>query len=88
MHNTVTISVIALLILATSMVGCQSSQVNAERSPGELTFKKRCQNCHRLPNPDSKNDLQWPELVDRYGTKAGISDEEIALITQFLVDTN
>ena len=88
MRSLVTISIVGLAILAASMVGCQSSQLSAERSPGEITFQKRCQNCHRLPDPSSKDDLQWPQLVTRYGTKAGISNDEIALITKFLVDTN
>ena len=62
--------------------------VDSERSPGELVFRANCQSCHRLPKPKDKSDEQWPALVARYGAKAKLTDDKIALITDYLIGAN
>ena len=69
------------------LLGCAAGATK-NRSPGEMTFRASCQTCHRLPNPASKSDDQWPALVARYGERAGLTDEKIVQIREFLISAN
>jgi hypothetical protein len=69
------------------LLGCAAG-ANKDRSPGEVTFRASCQTCHRLPNPASKTDGEWPPLVARYGERAGLTEEKIDLIREYLISAN
>ena len=70
------------------MAACQPSNKILDESPGGLTFKKNCQACHRLPNPSIKSDEEWPAIVKRYGEKAKLNQEQIAVLTEWLIANN
>ena len=53
-------------------------------NPGETAFKKNCQTCHTLPRAGMKSAEEWPTFVSRYGARAKLSDEQIAIITDYL----
>jgi mono/diheme cytochrome c family protein len=67
---------------------CRSGNTADERSPGEVAFRRYCQSCHRLPEPTLKTDREWPEMVQRYGRKARLTQEQIDLIIDYLVASN
>lgn len=65
-------------------MGCRSDAPSAEQSPGETAFRKNCQTCHSLPRASMKSADEWPTYVSRYGARAKLSAEQIALITDYL----
>ncbi len=66
------------------MSGCKPSGPAAEKSPGELAFKSKCQTCHRLPKPDAMSVAEWDAWLGEHRTKAGLSDSETRLILSYL----
>ncbi len=84
------LSVLILLILLAAILACGQKRTISEedRSDGGRLFVMSCQNCHLLPNPTSRSDEKWPEIVKRYGPRAKLSDREIASITEYLIANN
>lgn len=79
---------IGLILLAMSVVFMSCASSAQERSPGEMAFRANCQTCHVLPKAKKYTDEQWPALVERYGTRAKLNAEKIALITDYLQRAN
>lgn len=52
---------------------------------GERLFSSRCQRCHALPVPGSVDPGKWPTEVQEMSRKSGLSGEQIALVTEYLV---
>ena len=77
-----------VIVLSLIALGCATSSRIDERSPGEIAFEENCQTCHRLPMADSQSDEEWPTLVARYGERAKINDETVALIASYLINSN
>jgi cytochrome c2 len=66
----------------------QSSNAVETMSPGERVFRASCQSCHVLPRPTAKTDEEWPEIVQRYGSRARLSAETMAQISAYLIASN
>ncbi len=83
-------TLLALPVLAIVMIGCGSggSSGKETRSPGEIAFRASCQTCHSLPRARMKTDDEWPALVQRYGERAKLTDDQIAAITAYLIASN
>ena len=83
---------IVLLVLGAgvwALSACRPSEsATAERTPGELAFRRNCQSCHSLPRPKSHSDQEWPALVARYGARAHLTSEQVAQIAEFLLSSN
>jgi hypothetical protein len=77
---------LVLLAFIGTLTSCMSTA--EERSPGEMAFRANCQTCHVLPRAEKYTDEQWPALVERYGTRAKLNAEKIALITEYLQRVN
>jgi mono/diheme cytochrome c family protein len=79
----------AALLLAALVISCGPKVELAEsQSDGQRLFRANCRSCHRLPNPKSKTDSEWPSLVNRYGERAKLSPEQIDLIIAYLQAAN
>jgi hypothetical protein len=50
-----------------------------------MLFSSRCQRCHALPVPGSVDPAKWPGKVQEMSRKSGLSGEQGALITEYLV---
>jgi cytochrome c2 len=83
---------ISLTLIAVTSVavtfGCSGSLAEEENSENGRLFAASCQSCHTLPSPTMKSDAEWPTLVNRYGERAKLSQEEIDRITVYLVANN
>ena len=68
--------------------GCESGgHLNsANMSPGEKLYRARCAGCHRLRDPKSQTDDEWPGYVEKYGKKLNAEDK--ALILSYLQANN
>lgn len=78
----------ALFAAACGSKTTQSSNAVETMSPGERAFRASCQTCHVLPKPTAKTDEEWPEIVQRYGSRARLSAETMAQITAYLIANN
>ena len=84
-----TAALITILILLFSWAGCRTQSANVEEtSLGKKEFQKKCQSCHKLPNPTSKTDSEWVVLVLRYSKKAKLTDDQVKRITVYLTENN
>lgn len=83
-------TLLALTVLAVAMIGCGAGSNSGKetRSPGEIAFRASCQTCHSLPRAKMKTDDEWPALVQRYGERAKLTDNQIAAITTYLIASN
>ena len=84
--------VIPLILIVVSIIaaasGCGGSIASEEISENGRLFSASCQSCHTLPKPTMKSDEEWPELVERYGERAKLTQEQIDRITIYLVANN
>lgn len=76
------------LALVTGIVACTRPEVQQSMSSGELAFRNACQSCHSLPKPGKYTDLEWVQLVERYGSMIHLSKEKILAITSHLQTVN
>ncbi len=83
-------NLLVLTVLAVAMIGCGAggSSGTETRSLGEIAFRASCQTCHSLPRAKMKTDDEWPALVQRYGERAKLTDDQIAAITAYLIASN
>ena len=77
-----------LIVAACGSKTTQSGTAGESMSPGERAFRNSCQTCHVLPRATAKTDAEWPEIVQRYGSRARLSQETMAQITAYLVANN
>lgn len=77
-----------IIIMAGFLIGCTKNPSTENRSPGERKFISVCQSCHNLPKPADKTDDEWPSLVNQYGQKANLSQDDIKLIISYLIAAN
>ncbi|MDF1543702.1 MAG: hypothetical protein P1R58_01220 [bacterium] len=80
--------IVLLTVTAALLSACQPASQAEDQSPAAVSFRKNCQACHRLPNPANKSDEEWPILVQRYGERAKLTPENIALISDWLIANN
>jgi mono/diheme cytochrome c family protein len=52
---------------------------------GHALFSARCQSCHALPEPTRLRPEAWPAEVVGMSRKSGLSSEQAALISEYLV---
>lgn len=67
---------------------CQNRSASESRSPGERDFRAKCAICHRLPKPSDLADEEWPIFLAEHAERAGLSAEEVKLISTHLSNTN
>jgi hypothetical protein len=88
MIGRVVIGIVTLLFLVSSWIGCRKSDISESRTPGEKTFMTYCNSCHILPKPTDKTDAEWPLIVERYGARAKLSQDQINQIISHLTANN
>lgn len=88
-----------LLLFVVSIGACASTGAVAVDGPspatartpavrfqtGHALFSARCQSCHALPEPTRLRPEVWPVKVAGMSRKAGLSSEQVALISDYLV---
>lgn len=89
-----------LLLFVVSVAGCASTGgaagdglpaptpagTLADRfQTGHALFSARCQRCHALPEPSHLRPEAWPVEVAGMSRKAGLSSEQVTLISDYLV---
>lgn len=57
----------------------------ADMAPGEKLFYERCTACHAPRDPSHYSQRQWRGITPSMFPRAGLSDEEAALVTEFLM---
>jgi len=88
MGDRVVIGILMYIFITASWIGCRKSDISEKRSPGERAFRSYCQSCHILPKPSDKTDNEWPAIVERYGARAKLSNEQINQIIGYLTANN
>ncbi|MES1171982.1 MAG: hypothetical protein ABUL77_01990 [Bacteroidota bacterium] len=58
---------------------------NERLRAGHALFSAACQRCHALPHPARITPEAWPAEVAGMAKKSGLSSEQSALITDYLV---
>lgn len=82
------LGIAAILFVFSQLFGCRKNDINESQSPGEKTFKSYCNSCHTLPKPADKTDNEWPAIVEKYGVRAKLSQEQINQIISYLTANN
>ena len=57
----------------------------ADMGPGERIYYQRCTVCHGPRDPGAFTQLQWRGITPSMFPRAGLDDEEAALVTEFLM---
>ena len=57
----------------------------ADMEPGERIFYQRCTVCHGPRDPGGFTQLQWRGITPSMFPRAGLDDDEAALVTDFLM---
>jgi mono/diheme cytochrome c family protein len=52
---------------------------------GRHLFSTHCQGCHALPAPTQMEAKSWPAEVVGMGKKSGLSEFQVALVSDYLV---
>ncbi len=80
---------LGLTVAASVLLGCpQQEPASAPASPGLDLYKARCGNCHQLFPPHSYTDYQWPEVLGRMQSNAGLRDEQVEQVLLYLRSNN
>ncbi len=80
--------VFLVCLFALILLACKGNVADENRSPGEVTFRNRCQTCHSLPKPTKMADAEWPPFVKGHAEKAKLSDEQIDQLLAYLISSN
>ena len=67
------------------MITAASGQADGRLLAGRALFSARCQRCHALPNPNRLTPEKWPAQITEMSRKSGLSSDQIALVTDYLV---
>lgn len=78
------------------MTGCATSaeqpivvaapgQSQEKLDAGRHLFTTHCQGCHALPAPTQMEPRSWPAEVMGMGKKSGLSEPQLALVSDYLV---
>ena len=60
-------------------------QPQARLQAGRALFSARCQSCHALPDPNRLSPEKWPAQITVMSRKSGLSRDQIALVTDYVV---
>lgn len=70
------------------MSSCQFNSASESRSAGERAFRAKCAVCHRLPAPSDQTDEEWPIFLEEHAERAGLSDDQVKLISGHLTGSD
>ena len=85
-----------LLSVAAAIGGCATGaeqpvvvaapgQSQEKLDAGRHLFSTHCQGCHALPAPTQLEPHAWPAEVMGMGKKSGLSETQLALVSDYLV---
>src|SRR5262245_57550658 len=70
---------------ATAADASRARTTIADLDHGRTLYMAHCSACHVPPEPASQPVAAWPGHVDEMQTRAHLTDEEAALVKQYLV---
>lgn len=77
-----------LLLVGCCIVLLCSVAAQAGVTEGEAVFNKKCQACHKLPDPDSPPVAGWPTTLKKMARFAGLKSNQRADVLAFLQSHN
>lgn len=74
------------------LVTCAGGKVSSQPMEPEALFEKRCSRCHNLDRTNKNESVEyWTSTVKKMKKKrfgfSGISDEDVPIITKYLIET-
>ena len=78
----ITVGVVASMIIN----GCASLKLS-ERGGAQL-WSENCVRCHNAPPPTALTSEQWETIYMHMKIRAGLTDDEVKKITEFLQSAN
>jgi mono/diheme cytochrome c family protein len=67
------------------VVAAAPGQSQEKLDAGRHLFSTHCQGCHALPAPTQLEPHSWPAEVIGMGKKSGLSETQVALVSDYLV---
>jgi len=80
--------VVATVGILAIMSSCRNHSAGEVRSAGERAFRYKCATCHSLPDHSARPDDDWPGFLADHADRAGLTDEQIKLISGHLGNVN
>ena len=81
------ISAIITIVIATIFIQSCASTKLAERGGSQL-WSENCIRCHNTPPPNVYTNEQWETIAMHMLIRAGLTDDEIKKITEFIQSAN
>ena len=81
------ISTIITIVIATIFIQSCASTKLAERGVAQL-WSENCIRCHSTPPPNVYTNEQWETIAMHMQIRAGLTDDEIKKITEFILSAN
>ena len=79
-------AIITLVMVSVLIQSCASTKLT-DRGGSQL-WGENCVRCHSIPPPNSFNSEQWETIGMHMRVRAGLTDNEIKKITEFLQSAN
>ena len=77
------------LLASCTQKGTAGKMTKAESiAKGKTIFENSCGRCHDLPNPKSHTDAQWTGIVNAMAPKAKLTNEQGALVYDYVTANN
>ena len=83
----IVISAIITIVIATIFIQSCASTKLAERGGSQL-WSENCIRCHNTPPPNVYTNEQWETIAMHMQIRAGLTDDEIKKITEFIQSAN
>ena len=88
MKKSIIISILVLVIAASSMLnGCYVSKKVADKSGAQL-WSENCARCHNVPGPGEFNNDNWEIVGMHMQVRANITQTDANKIIDFMKSTN
>ena len=78
----ITTIIISIVLASVIMNGCASTKL-IDKGSAEL-WSENCIRCHSTPPPNAFTSEQWETIGMHMRVRAGLTDDEIKKITEFL----
>jgi mono/diheme cytochrome c family protein len=84
MKRALTLGFLATALLAAACVTLDDYRNQDGTLDGARLYQRRCSACHEPFEPTDYGPHEWPDLVERYGPRAGLNPEARAAVVTFL----
>lgn len=81
------LSAIFIVVITTVLIQSCASTKSLERGGAQL-WGENCIRCHSTPPPNSFSSEQWETIGMHMRIRAGLTDDEVKKITEFIQSAN